>query len=1043
MRYFLVVLALWLNFNSSAQLNGKYSFRHIDQNDGLLHGTVRGIVQDARGYMWILTMSGLQRYDGTRYLNFPQIAAASQGVMASSVLYVDTLTNKVCVIPNSTMYRLDPDTRKISMLKVQDIIAEDSNETPILFTHENGEQWLIGSKGVMQYDHSHKLLNTFFNRNPNQINQSVEVVSDKANGVIWLHNYSNVFICDLKTHKIQATNDAHLTHPLLIQLKEKLGNAVKYRYMCKDSYHNLWISTWDHHLCRYNLDSQKLFLYSLQQIKQNQNHTEHENLTLLVNAMYEDRQHNLWFATEYAGLLLYRHDTDQFDFITSDDKISNGLKYNFAIYSIFQDREDNIWIGTDQGISIFNPYRNYFQSIRHIDGLESSIPKQDIDDLIETKQGEILIATWGGGISIYDRQWNFIRNVHFPGTADYNLVWSFIQNENGTIWAGCQAGYIHIYDPIRHTFETIHPPELEYSTVRTMVKDRDGNILFGLHNGNIAKWNWKENKFYSGKEEIQKGSITKTPVANLFVDGDDRCWVSTDNGLFEFDVHAMTFKQGFQPQNGNESKVLRIQGIEEWNDSLLIIGAYYSGLFFFNRYTNEFSRPLTDEQLNAQTVYAIKKDPQGNVWFTTNYSLYSMSSENPRPVQFRLDNATIKSAFGIPRFYALPDGRWVTSTFAELICFDPQKMENFSSVNFKPQITGFKVFGKYWNIDTLISHQQPLRLPFDQNFISIEFASLDFSNIRETNYVYRLSTVDKSWIMANEKQFADYTALAPGDYTFEVKTENATKPTDVTYFTFSITPPWWGTLWFRLMSVFAIGILGYIGIRKRIQSFRHEADLKHQIAQTEMMALRSQMNPHFIFNCLNSIDNLIQTNQKEKATTYLSKFAQLIRAILENSKNNVIPFWKDLETLKLYLEMEALRWDNKIQYQLDIDPQVQHGDYKVPPMVIQPFVENAIHHGLLNKMEPDKNLNISVKLEGEQIKYTISDNGVGRVKAAAYKKLNRSSQNSFGLQISEDRISLFNQHQNQSIKITDLYDDQQEPAGTKVEVWLTTLPTTI
>src|SRR4029077_18136112 len=98
----------------------------------------------------------------------------------------------------------------------------------------------------------------------------------------------------------------------------------------------------------------------------------------------------------------------------------------------------------------------------------------------------------------------------------------------------------------------------------------------------------------------------------------------------------------------------------------------------------------------------------------------------------------------------------------------------------------------------------------------------------------------------------------------------------------------------------------------RINSVRHEAQMKQTIAETQMMALRAQMNPHFIFNCLNSIDNLIQTDQKEKATDYLAKFAQLIRAILENSKSNTIPCWKDLETLQLYLQLEELRWDKKI-----------------------------------------------------------------------------------------------------------------------------------
>jgi LytS/YehU family sensor histidine kinase len=115
-------------------------------------------------------------------------------------------------------------------------------------------------------------------------------------------------------------------------------------------------------------------------------------------------------------------------------------------------------------------------------------------------------------------------------------------------------------------------------------------------------------------------------------------------------------------------------------------------------------------------------------------------------------------------------------------------------------------------------------------------------------------------------------------------------------------------------------------------------------------------------------------------------------------------------------------------------------DYKVPPLVIQPFVENAIHHGLLNKLDGVKKLDIDVHMEDHRIKYTVTDNGVGRAQAAAYKKLNRLPQASYGVQMTNERIELFNQHANGSIRITDLYDDESKPSGTMVEVWLTTQP---
>ncbi len=203
-----------------------------------------------------------------------------------------------------------------------------------------------------------------------------------------------------------------------------------------------------------------------------------------------------------------------------------------------------------------------------------------------------------------------------------------------------------------------------------------------------------------------------------------------------------------------------------------------------------------------------------------------------------------------------------------------------------------------------------------------------------------------------------------------------------------------------------------------------------------MIALRAQMNPHFIFNCLSSIDNLIQTNEKEKATTYLTRFAKLIRAILENSKTNSIPCWKDLETLKLYLELEELRWDKKISYQLNIAPEILQGDYKVPPMIIQPYVENAIHHGLLNKEYGSRQLLIDVKAENNCINYLIEDNGIGRKKAIEYKLLNRLNHQSMGLDITSKRIKLFNQNNNGHITIADLYHENSEAAGTRVTISL-------
>ncbi|MBK9982522.1 MAG: histidine kinase [Saprospiraceae bacterium] len=1045
MRQTILVLILYWSCSVSAQLNNTYTFRHLDQTDGLLHTTVKDISQDARGFVWVLTWNGLQRYDGSRFVNYPEITNLSSfSEIYASTLYLDTVQQHIWVMEGNQMERLDLHNNTLTTLQLENVLKNDTLHISQPYTDENQDQWLIGEYGVIVHEkNTSKILSSYFNINPSQDHRNTYVLKDPQSGDYWLHKHDYFLIADAQTKRIYSSSEKHPQHPLLRQLWNQFGNKNRIRYIMMDSYHNVWISTWTEFLLRYNLETKELKTYSLKDVKKKQKGSEKGDITLLINAMYEDRQKNLWLATDYAGLLWYDREKDDFDFITSDDKISNGLRYNFSIYSIFQDRDDNIWLGTDRGISIFNPYRNHFQSIRHEDGNEASLPKNDINDIIETREGEIFIGTWGGGITVYDQQWRFLRNIYFAGPVDYNLVWSFVRHDDGTIWAGAQHGYIHIYDPVSRMFKTIQPKEIEYSTITKMTKDREGNILIGLNNGKISLWNKANEKYYSYNTSEVKTAFASTAVVDIFIDHSNRCWVTTALGLQQFDTQKRMYTGLFQPDGTDPSKGIAFQGIEQYNDSTLLLGAIYGGIYFFNTNTKRFSRLPVNDALKNTSVYAIRKDQDGNFWLTTNFSIVKMNPELTRYTHFNIDHSLMNDAFGSSRFYELNDGRWVTNTPAEALCFDPEKIGIDVDNHFKVEICGFKIFDHPVFIDSFLKRQHPIILSYNNNFVTIEFSALNFTDLRQTNYNYRLSSVDKNWIHSGTNQFANYTDLKPGEYLFEVKADHGSGSSKITSFPFIITPPWWGTVWFRVLCLAALGSLIYVILKKRIRAIRKEAQWKQKIAETEMMALRSQMNPHFIFNCLNSIDNLIQMDQKEKATNYLAKFAQLIRAILENSKNNAIPCWKDLEALKLYIDMEALRWEDKIICQLHIDPHIQRGDFKVPPMIIQPFVENAIHHGLLNKIVSDKKLNIDVAIEGDHIKYTISDNGVGRQKAAEYKKLNRSSHLSLGIEITKERIKLFNQNQNQSIKITDLYNDRHEPIGTKVEVWLSSQPITI
>ncbi len=292
--------------------------------------------------------------------------------------------------------------------------------------------------------------------------------------------------------------------------------------------------------------------------------------------------------------------------------------------------------------------------------------------------------------------------------------------------------------------------------------------------------------------------------------------------------------------------------------------------------------------------------------------------------------------------------------------------------------------------------------------------------------------MDENWIHTTDKQFADYTDLKPGDYVFEVKADNGNGPSGITSFPIIITPPWWGTLWFRVLSLIAIGALIYLALKKRVQTIRKASALKHRIAETEMMALRSQMNPHFIFNCINGIDAMIQSNDKYRATMYLNKFAKLIRNILDISKQNKVPLSKDIETLQLYIDLELFRHQDKFTASIQVEDELMENDYTVPPLIIQPYVENAILHGLRHRPGHEGKLMVTVTKQENHLVYTIEDNGVGR--KTTNVDLQKNGQG-YGMQIGNDRVRLFNNEEVASVIITDL-ESNGHATGTRVQVEL-------
>jgi LytS/YehU family sensor histidine kinase len=288
---------------------------------------------------------------------------------------------------------------------------------------------------------------------------------------------------------------------------------------------------------------------------------------------------------------------------------------------------------------------------------------------------------------------------------------------------------------------------------------------------------------------------------------------------------------------------------------------------------------------------------------------------------------------------------------------------------------------------------------------------------------------------SGDDEKAYYFNVTPGKYVFRVRVSNNTNgATAEKSISIIISPPWWQTglaySLYALLMVIAVILIDRIQKRKVIRKAR-ELGREREL---EMQALRAQMNPHFIFNCLSSINNFVLKNETEEASDYLTKFSRLIRTVLNNSKKSYIPMEDELEMLELYLEMEKLRFKDSFTYCIYREEKIDPSAIFIPPLLIQPFVENAIWHGLLHKAEPGR-LDIRVKVEKNILICIIEDNGVGRSFARVSESKSVERKKSMGIQITRQRLSLINGNAEiagNDFVIEDLIDDIGQAAGTKV-----------
>ncbi len=329
-----------------------------------------------------------------------------------------------------------------------------------------------------------------------------------------------------------------------------------------------------------------------------------------------------------------------------------------------------------------------------------------------------------------------------------------------------------------------------------------------------------------------------------------------------------------------------------------------------------------------------------------------------------------------------------------------------------------------------------ISLAYDDRSIGIDFTSLSFTSNNTVLYNYQLVGVDKT-MQTTENRSIRYPDLKPGLYTFNIYASDALDRSSKQHsIQIEIRRPWWLSPYFFFACVVLSFLIFYIIYRSREKQLLHKIEISKRFAELELNALQSQMNPHFVFNAMGSLQNLVQNNQIDLADTYIAKFAKLMRLFLEGSKHKFVTIQEEVDIVLAYFELEKLRFKDKIHLEFQNDLSEVELEQKIPANMLQPFVENAINHGIFHKKSKGT-IHINLLSQGDQILIQIIDDGVGRKKAASFKENYADQHKSRAIEILDDKINAIKKLEGINIEyeIIDLYEDEL-PKGTCVNIYL-------
>lgn len=964
-------------------------------------GKITGITQDANGYMWFTDQdkSCITRFDGysMRSYRYDPGNPAGLGGSYPETIYTDPKGFLWIGFYGMGLDRFDPSTEKFTHYRYYPGEANSlsSDTVSVVCMDRNGKLWIGTNNGLDILDPVTGHMQHFRHDEARAGSLDYNIVRSiciDAQGTVWV---GTGIAWD-------ANEDGGLNRfdPATQSFSHYLQNQ-KVRALFEDSRGRLWAGTSGNKLYSVDKTSGKTWLHDIMPMAGSP--VDH------ITFIREDGNGQLWIGTFESGIVRY----DANSHTSTPYGNGQGLVDNSG-WQAYTSREGVLWFST-QSANLYRvdlskkPYRFY-------------PAKSAVLAFAEPQKNHLWLST--NQVLIGEQPWartKFIGVTDAPvKTEALHGLSQFLPAGNGDQWLLVNGRLLRL-DAEKNTLQTVLG-DSDY--IRCMTAIDKTNLMLatasGLYTFDVTT---------KQKHTLPGGT---NDILSLFIDSDHTLWAGrfNSNGLSRTDP------------SGQVTTLLKgstVTCLFKDNKNNFWAGTA-NGAYVKKQGQDNFSLfRLKGSAIGSANIGGIVQDDSGYIWISSRSGIFQLNPENNDIRVYGL-NYGINTSGLTGTIFRKQSGEILVGSKVGFYTFDPH---NIALQSPAPQIImrELKVSGQ---LLIPIDSVQSVTLQHNQDIFSIGFAGIHFSNPGENIHLYKLQGYDPDWRKAGAERTAYYFNVPPGKYTFRVRVGNNEDVWAEKSLPIEILPAWWTNIYFIIFSLLLVGILLYAAVRYRFRlQLRRQleksridqqlAELQQRSAELEMQALRSQMNPHFIFNALNAINRFILEDDTSEASGYLTKFSRLIRFILQNSEQSLIPLERELQTLELYLELEALRFDYHFSYTIQTDPSLDTPSILVPPLIIQPYAENAIWHGLMHKATHG-HLEIKLHKDNNWLYCIIRDDGIGRKRAGELKSKSANQHKSMGMKITAGRMELLKKQTRyaSAITINDPVKKDGSSGGTEV-----------